>query len=75
MYFHRTAPGGCCDCGDEEAWADDGCCTRHKQPTGDKAEADPLSTLPQDFQVASRLKRFLCCSFGALVVVEGGGGG
>ncbi|CAN0561831.1 unnamed protein product, partial [Ectocarpus sp. 12 AP-2014] len=30
VYFHRTAPGGCCDCGDEEAWAEEGCCSRHR---------------------------------------------
>lgn len=54
VYFHRTAPGGCCDCGDEEAWADEGCCSRHKRPTGDQATADPLSSLPRDFQVKMR---------------------
>ncbi|GBG29941.1 E3 ubiquitin-protein ligase UBR2 [Hondaea fermentalgiana] len=27
--FHRTDPGGCCDCGDEEAWAPSGFCSRH----------------------------------------------
>lgn len=30
VYFHRTTPGGCCDCGDAEAWAVDGCCSNHR---------------------------------------------
>ena len=30
VYFHRTTPGGCCDCGDSEAWAIDGCCPNHR---------------------------------------------
>ena len=31
VYFHRAAAtsGGCCDCGDEEAWAIAGNCTKH----------------------------------------------
>ena len=23
-FFHKTGAGGCCDCGDAEAWADSG---------------------------------------------------
>ena len=30
VYFHRTTPGGCCDCGDAEAWKVDGCCEEHR---------------------------------------------
>jgi hypothetical protein len=30
VYFHRTSPGGCCDCGDLEAWRADGCCSLHR---------------------------------------------
>lgn len=30
VFFHATAPGGCCDCGDPEAWADAGCCDKHR---------------------------------------------
>ncbi|KAG7357209.1 zinc-finger UBR box domain containing protein [Nitzschia inconspicua] len=30
VYFHRTTPGGCCDCGDAEAWKVDGCCDSHR---------------------------------------------
>ena len=27
--FHRAAPGGCCDCGDVEAWNPSGFCSKH----------------------------------------------
>ncbi|KAL7569357.1 hypothetical protein ACA910_010445 [Epithemia clementina (nom. ined.)] len=30
VYFHRTSPGGCCDCGDVEAWKIQGCCPDHR---------------------------------------------
>jgi hypothetical protein len=30
VYFHRTSPGGCCDCGDTEAWKSEGCCPLHR---------------------------------------------
>ena len=30
MFFHRTTPGGCCDCGDREAWRVEGCCAKHR---------------------------------------------
>ncbi|CAM9192647.1 unnamed protein product [Ascophyllum nodosum] len=55
VYFHRTAPGGCCDCGDEEAWAEAGCCDRHRAPSGDKGAVDPLASLPPDFEAVARL--------------------
>ncbi|KAJ0398638.1 hypothetical protein ATCC90586_002916 [Pythium insidiosum] len=29
IYFHRTQPGGMCDCGDAEAWDPDGFCIYH----------------------------------------------
>jgi len=29
VYFHRTSAGGCCDCGDPEAFKIEGCCPRH----------------------------------------------
>lgn len=51
VYFHRTSPGGCCDCGDEEAWAEEGCCDRHRRFRGDKGTVDPLASLPHDFEV------------------------
>ena len=40
VYFHRTTPGGCCDCGDAEAWKIEGCCPTHKPLTPDEGEGD-----------------------------------
>ena len=44
VYFHRTTPGGCCDCGDAEAWKVEGCCPLHRpaevQHSGDN-DNDP----------------------------------
>ena len=40
VYFHRTSPGGCCDCGDTEAWRVEGCCPLHRpRGFGDTASA------------------------------------
>ena len=43
VYFHRTTPGGCCDCGDVEAWDAAGCCDEHR-PTEAQSQnhADPM---------------------------------
>jgi ATP-dependent Clp protease adapter protein ClpS len=30
VLFHQAGVGGCCDCGDAEAWAPAGCCPRHR---------------------------------------------
>ena len=30
VFFHRTRAGGCCDCGDLEAWKLEGCCPKHR---------------------------------------------
>ena len=39
VFFHRTTPGGCCDCGDAEAWKPEGCCPRHRPAASpDKSE-------------------------------------
>ena len=42
VYFHRTSPGGCCDCGDLEAWKPEGCCDQHRPPTA--LESDSMDT-------------------------------
>lgn len=39
VYFHRTTPGGCCDCGDAEAWKIEGCCQLHR-PTGSQQSTE-----------------------------------
>ncbi|KAL3663101.1 hypothetical protein V7S43_012041 [Phytophthora oleae] len=50
VFFYYTHSGGCCDCGDTEAWASEGFCTRHKGAQ----DADPLSFLPPDLLMNSR---------------------
>ena len=39
VYFHRTTPGGCCDCGDPEAWKSEGCCDKHRPTVPSKVES------------------------------------
>ncbi|KAF1331626.1 E3 ubiquitin-protein ligase ubr2, partial [Globisporangium splendens] len=50
VFFYYTHSGGCCDCGDTEAWAPEGFCTSHKGAQ----DADPLRFLPHDILVNSR---------------------
>lgn len=49
VYFHRTSPGGCCDCGDAEAWKVEGCCDAHRPDPAEAAIAnntdDPLEAV------------------------------
>jgi hypothetical protein len=46
VYFHRSSEGGgCCDCGDTEAWLDSGTCSRHGLDPHAQG-VDPLSVLP-----------------------------
>jgi len=40
VYFHRTTPGGCCDCGDAEAWKVEGCCPLHRPLTPASSSGD-----------------------------------
>ena len=40
VYFHRTTPGGCCDCGDAEAWRLEGCCESHRPQTDEVVETN-----------------------------------
>lgn len=49
VYFYQTQAGGCCDCGDEDAWDKAGFCPRHGQDGN-----DPLSHLPPLFIAGSR---------------------
>jgi len=44
VFFHRAAPGGCCDCGDPEAWVAEGCCAKHRPSA--LTDEDPLNALP-----------------------------
>ena len=38
VFFHRTTPGGCCDCGDAEAWKLEGCCDSHRPENSEVVE-------------------------------------
>ncbi|GLE03517.1 hypothetical protein PINS_up012419 [Pythium insidiosum] len=40
IYFHRTQPGGMCDCGDAEAWDPDGFCIYHGHHDDDSATGE-----------------------------------
>lgn len=40
VFFHRTTPGGCCDCGDLEAWDTAGCCDKHRPAQQETPKAD-----------------------------------
>ncbi len=64
MYFYHTQAGGCCDCGDEDAWDRKGFCPRHGSD-GD----DPLAHLPPAFIASSR--RVLRRSVGFLLRAVG----
>ena len=53
VFFHRAAPGGCCDCGDPEAWVAEGCCARHRPREGAPLEdEDPAASLPSSLRRA-----------------------
>ena len=43
VYYYHSQAGGCCDCGDKDAWKPSGFCVRHGH-----AHPDPLSLVPQD---------------------------
>jgi hypothetical protein len=49
--FHRTSLGGCCDCGDVEAWAEEGFCPRHRRATAESS-AEVLAGLPPAMMAA-----------------------
>lgn len=43
VYFYHSVVGGCCDCGDADAWCSKGFCTNHGQST-----SDPVTFIPKD---------------------------
>lgn len=79
VYFHRSNEGGgCCDCGDTEAWNKEGNCSLHGVKESD-ANIDPIMSLPPPlldgisavldgiFLVASKL---LCQSTNAFLSLQ-----
>ena len=64
VYFHRASgKGGCCDCGDPEAWAPCGNCCDHAVNTNE-LDIDPLTALPADL-----LKGFQAVVMGVVGVI------
>ena len=53
VFFHRTTPGGCCDCGDAEAWKLEGCCEKHRPSTND-VQPEPTEDPEEAVRVASK---------------------
>jgi hypothetical protein len=64
VFFHITGSGGCCDCGDVEAWKAEGFCSKHsgvaKRRIGDAGDASAdtthalFSTLPEPVTMGLR---------------------
>jgi hypothetical protein len=53
VYFYRSSAsggGGCCDCGDPEAWHEDGNCCNHGTDRSSKS-VDPASVIPKELLV------------------------
>lgn len=48
VYFYHSTVGGCCDCGDCDAWKSTGFCDKHGHST-----ADPVSYIPRDIAKVS----------------------
>ena len=52
VYFHRSSGrGGCCDCGDPEAWSAAGNCCDHHSHAPNFSDMDPSTTLPDDIHL------------------------
>jgi hypothetical protein len=45
VFFYHSQAGGCCDCGDCDAWSIDGFCNKHGQSNN-----DPLDLIPLELQ-------------------------
>ena len=50
VYFYHAQAGGCCDCGDPDAWAPEGFCSVHG-----KHVADPLASLEPTMVARARV--------------------
>ncbi|EQC42848.1 hypothetical protein SDRG_00567 [Saprolegnia diclina VS20] len=46
VFFHRTSPGGMCDCGDTEAWQVHGMCPAHRVQSSDLEVVETPLELP-----------------------------
>lgn len=59
VFFHRTSPGGCCDCGDAEAWNSAGCCDKHR-PVDASSASSPVVDPVVAAQTAREQGEALC---------------
>lgn len=64
VYFHITGNGGCCDCGDVEAWSEAGFCSRHRGVRAADAATDATHSLLQGLPPA------IITGFGAGLIPE-----
>lgn len=51
VYYYHSQAGGCCDCGDCDAWKPSGFCKRHGQQT----HSDPLALVPAEIRKVGTL--------------------
>eukprot|EP01138_Halocafeteria_seosinensis_P005042 gb/GECG01005155.1/.p1 GENE.gb/GECG01005155.1/~~gb/GECG01005155.1/.p1 ORF type:complete len:2519 (+),score=306.53 gb/GECG01005155.1/:1-7557(+) len=49
VYFHKSHGGGCCDCGDLEAWREEGCCNLHRPGAAAANVSNPFGTFPDGY--------------------------
>ncbi|CAK4081216.1 unnamed protein product [Aphanomyces euteiches] len=75
--FQRTSAGGCCDCGDAEAWAKSGFCSKHpgrddtKKPTVELPKSMTSMAQPLVEAVVKYLFDALLSAEQAMIVSEG----
>ncbi len=50
VYFYHSAAGGCCDCGDPDAWDPNGFCAKHG-----KKHHDPMSFIPTEMKINTEI--------------------
>lgn len=59
VYFYHSTSGGCCDCGDADAWRATGFCSRHGRGTEDPKSHLPSELVASAQPVLSTLSHFL----------------
>mmetsp|Transcript_23783 Transcript_23783/g.51701 ORF Transcript_23783/g.51701 Transcript_23783/m.51701 type:complete len:1715 (-) Transcript_23783:3049-8193(-) len=58
--IYKSLTGGCCDCGDPNAWRPSGYCRKHRLQISSSSRSSP-SPLSMDTKGARRAFRALCC--------------
>ncbi|RLN14052.1 hypothetical protein BBJ28_00012263 [Nothophytophthora sp. Chile5] len=67
VFFHRTSPGGVCDCGDSEAWAPEGFCVFHGRRDGISGSNDSSATSESTGALPTEIVRVADALFEAIV--------